>query len=148
MLTKLQKSPISFDSFKKGVRFRSRPSSRRQPGTLETNPLFFPNRLSTSNHTLYGPRMAKPKTRKFEKTETPQKTSDGLRAFAFITHSIEFASKKKGNAHDLQTSSWISSHWDTSTSSPLPRYDHILVFHLYYYIFSLLWHTSSTNLGT
>ena len=64
MLTELQKSPTSFDSFEKGVSLRSRPSSRRQPGTLETSHLSFPNRLSTSGHTLRGPRMARLTTRK------------------------------------------------------------------------------------
>ena len=103
MLTELQKSPTSFDSFEKGVSLRSRPSSRRQPGTLETSSLSFPNRLSTSGHTLRGPRMARPTTRKSGRTETPQKTSDSLGAFVFTTRSTEFASKKEGNARDLRT---------------------------------------------
>ena len=148
MLTEIQKSPTSFDSFKKGVSFRSRPSSRRQLGSLETNPLFFANRLNISGHTFCGPRMARPMTRKSEKTETTQKTSDSLGAFAFTTRSMEFASRREGNARDLQTSSCTSSYRDTSGSSPLPHYDHILVFHLHYYIFSLSWYASSTSLGT
>ena len=78
MLTELQKSPTSFDSFEKGVNLRSRPSSRLQPGTLETSHLSFPNRLSTSGHTLRGPRMARPTTRKSGRTETSQKTSDSF----------------------------------------------------------------------
>ena len=101
MLTELQKSPTSFDSFEKGVSLRSRPSSRRQPGTLETSHLFFPNRLSIRRHTLRGSRIERPTTRKFGRMEKPQKTSDSLGAFAFTTRSTEFASKKEGNAHDL-----------------------------------------------
>ena len=148
MLTEFQKSPTSFDSFEKGVSLRSRPSSRRQPGTLETSPLSFPNKLSTSGHTLRGPRMARPTTKRSGKTETSQKTRDSLRTFAFTIRSTEFASKKEGNACDLQTSSWISSHQDTCPSSPFPRYDHILVFYLHYYIFSSSRHASSMSLGT
>ena len=84
MLTEHQKSPTSIDSFKKDIRLRLRtmweeinvthevivllippwPSSRHQPEILETSPLSFPNRLSTSRHTLHVPRMARSPTRK------------------------------------------------------------------------------------
>ena len=121
MLTELQKSPTSFDSFEKGVSFLSRPNSRRQPGTLETSYLFFPNRLSTSGHTLRSPRMARLTTRKSGRTETTQKTSDSLKAFVFTTRSTEFVSKKEGNAHNLRISS------EHQVIETLPRQDYILV---------------------
>ena len=78
MLTKLLKSPTSFIFFQKGVSLWSRSNSRHQPGTLETSPLSFPNRLSTSRHTLGGPRKASSPIRKSGKTETIQKISDVL----------------------------------------------------------------------
>ena len=105
MLTEFQKSPTSFNSFEKSVSLWSKPSSRRQLGTLETSPLFFPNRLSTSGHTLCDPRIARLMRRKSERTKTPQKTSNSFGAFMFIIRSTEFASKKEGNARELQTSS-------------------------------------------
>ena len=54
------------------------PSSKRQPRILKTSPLPLPTRLSTSRHTLRGPRIARPLTRKSGKTEIPQKTNDSL----------------------------------------------------------------------
>ena len=89
MLIELQKSPTSIDSFKKNVRLWSGtmreqinvtyevivpliplwPSFRRQPGILNTSPLSFPNRFSTSRHTLRGPKIVKPLTKKSGKKE-------------------------------------------------------------------------------